>query len=47
MVVQLVELGFHGGVATGQFFYRDVLGLVVGEAEVSVGFDDFLLKGHC
>ena len=32
VVVQLVELGFHGGVAAGQFFDRDVLSLVVGEA---------------
>ena len=30
IVVQLVEFGFHGGVTSGEFFNRDVLGLVVG-----------------
>ncbi len=37
LVVQLVELGFHGGVPSGEFFDGDVLSLVVGEAEVAVG----------
>jgi hypothetical protein len=43
----LVELGFHGGVTAGEFFDGDVLSLVVGEAEVAVGAEDLLLKGHC
>jgi len=37
VVVQLVELGFHSGVTSGQFLNRDVLSLIVGEAEVAVG----------
>ena len=37
VVVQLVELGFHCRVASGEFFNGDVLGLIVGEAEVAVG----------
>ena len=37
LLIQLIELGFHGGVAAGEFFNRDVLSLVVGEAEVAVG----------
>jgi hypothetical protein len=37
LVVQLVELGFHCGVTSGEFFNSDVLSLVVGEAEVAVG----------
>jgi len=36
VVVQLVELGFHGGITAGEFFNRDVLRLVVGEAQVAV-----------
>jgi hypothetical protein len=40
VVVQLVELGFHGGVTSGEFFDRDVLRLVVGEAEVAVGAEE-------
>ena len=39
-VVQLVELGFHSGVASGEFFNGDVLRLVVGEAEVAVGAEE-------
>ena len=39
-VVQLVELGFHGGVTSGQLFDSDVLSLVVGEAEVAVGSEE-------
>ena len=39
-VVQLVELGFHGGVTSGQLFDGDVLSLVVGEAEVAVGSEE-------
>ena len=30
VVVQLVELGFHGRVPAGEFFNGDVLSLVVG-----------------
>ena len=40
VVVQLIELGFHCGVATGEFFDSDVMSLVVGEAEVAVGADE-------
>ena len=40
LVVQLVELGFHGGVPSGELFNRDVLSLVVGEAEVAVGAEE-------
>ena len=32
LVVQLVELGFHGRIVAGEFFDGDVLRLVVGEA---------------
>ena len=39
-VVQLVELGFHGGVTSGQLFDSDVLSLVVGEAEVAVSAEE-------
>jgi len=39
---QLVELGFHCRVASGEFFNGDVLGLVVGEAEVAVGAEEGL-----
>ena len=38
--VQLVELGFHCGVAADEFFDGDVLSLVVGEAEVAVGAEE-------
>ena len=38
--VQLIELGFHCGVTSGEFFNRDVLSLVVGEAEVAVGAEE-------
>ena len=37
---QRFELGFHRGVAVGEFFNRDVLGFVVGEAEVAVGAEE-------
>ena len=40
VVVQLVELGFHGGVPSREFFDCDVLSLVVGEAEVAVGAEE-------
>jgi len=40
VVVQLVELGFHSGVTSGQFLNRDVLSLIVGEAEVAVGAEE-------
>jgi hypothetical protein len=40
LVVQLVELGFHCGVTSGQSFNSDVLSLVVGEAEVAVGAEE-------
>ena len=39
-VVQFVEFGFHCGVPPGEFFDSDVLGLVVGEAEVAVGAEE-------
>jgi len=42
VVVQLVELGFHGGVPSREFFDCDVLSLVVGEAEVAVGAEEGL-----
>ena len=38
--VQLIELGFHSGVPSGEFFDGDVLSLVVGEAEVAVGAEE-------
>jgi hypothetical protein len=37
---QRFELGFHRGVAVGEFFNRDVLGFVVGEAEVAAGAEE-------
>jgi len=40
VVVQFVELGFHSGVTSGEFFDGDVLSLVVGEAEVAVGAEE-------
>ena len=40
LVVQLVELCFHCGVTSGEFFNRDVLSLVVGEAKVAVGAEE-------
>lgn len=40
LVVQLVEFGFHGGVAAGEFFNRHILGFVIGEAEVAVGAEE-------
>jgi len=40
VVAQLLELGFHCRVTSGQFFDGDVLCFVVGEAEVSVGAEE-------
>ena len=40
VVVQFVELGFHSGVTSGEFFDSDVMSLVVGEAEVAVGAEE-------
>ena len=40
VLVQLIELGFHGRVPAGEFFDGDVLSLVVGEAEVAVGAEE-------
>ncbi len=37
LCLKISEFLFHGGVAVGEFFDRDVLGFVVGEAELAVG----------